>query len=398
MVKKCMDNGNVLQLKCPVQPYPWGKKGSVSLVNRFAGVCADTPGAELWFGAHPKAPSEITINGLSVPLTVLLREKGKEILGERIWSKFGGTLPFLFKILSIGSALSIQAHPDKELAIKLHKQDPINYPDSNHKPEIAIAISELTLLCGFRPIAEIKRWFSEISELGEFLSEKGNTGFFERSNGEAILKEVFLSVMNADREFLKRQTDFLRSKLQARQGESLEAKWFVELSQKYSEGDPGVFCLFLLNLVRVAPGLGVYTGAGIPHAYLNGDIAECMANSDNVVRAGLTEKYIDRKTLGEMLVYAPCVPELSPPLVIDGVGTYSSPAEEFVVDVFQKGQFDCNTHKDAHILFSAGGVGKLCVSGEAVALMPGTALIVPAFQEKYRLELDNGPLFRVRVP
>jgi len=139
-----------------IKTYAWGRIGTKSLVAQLAAVfkpiSGDTPYAELWMGSHPSGSCTLE-NGQT--LTEYINEN-PDVLGKDVYSKFGPTLPFLFKVLSVETALSIQAHPDKNLASILHRRDPTNYADDNHKPEMAIAVTPFEVLCGFRSLTEIQ--------------------------------------------------------------------------------------------------------------------------------------------------------------------------------------------------------------------------------------------------
>lgn len=146
-------------LSCVVQQYAWGKTGASSEVARLlassdpsARISEDQPYAELWMGAHPRGDAKIL--GSQKTLGQWIAEN-QDCLGSKVKATFHGKLPFLFKVLSVETALSIQAHPNKELAEKLHLQAPQHYPDANHKPEMAIALTSFQGLCGFRPVEEI---------------------------------------------------------------------------------------------------------------------------------------------------------------------------------------------------------------------------------------------------
>lgn len=155
---------SLVKLQCGAQSYDWGKIGRSSAVAQFSKaanpkfeISEDKPYAELWMGTHPSVPSLAVTSAAATPVS--LREVLKsypELLGSRIVDKFGaGELPFLFKVLSINKALSIQAHPDKALGKQLHAADPKHYPDDNHKPEMAIAITDFEGFCGFRPLSKL---------------------------------------------------------------------------------------------------------------------------------------------------------------------------------------------------------------------------------------------------
>ena len=138
-------------LKGTLQHYAWGTQNKDAFIPHFINIPVerDTPYAELWMGAHPKAPSTLALDNNNMPLDKCIEMFPEEILGKAIFARFK-QLPFLFKVLSAAQALSIQAHPNKAQAEKLHMQDPEHYPDDNHKPEIAIALSNLTALAGFK--------------------------------------------------------------------------------------------------------------------------------------------------------------------------------------------------------------------------------------------------------
>ncbi|XP_074955989.1 mannose-6-phosphate isomerase isoform X3 [Phalacrocorax aristotelis] len=250
----------VFPLSCAVQNYSWGKVGLESEVAKLLAssdplvqIQPDRPYAELWMGAHPRGDAVIQDNRIPQKTLGQWITDNPACLGAKVKDTFQGCLPFLFKVLSVNTALSIQAHPNKELAAKLHAQFPEHYPDANHKPEMAIALTPFEGLCGFRPVEEI------ISFL-QAADGKDTSG----SNGDLLLR----------------------------------------LHSQYP-GDIGCFTIYFLNLVRLEPGEAMFLGANEPHAYLHGDCVECMACSDNTVRAGLTPKFIDVLTLCEMLNYTP---------------------------------------------------------------------------------------------
>uniref|UniRef100_A0A2K5DZ81 Mannose-6-phosphate isomerase n=1 Tax=Aotus nancymaae TaxID=37293 RepID=A0A2K5DZ81_AOTNA len=250
----------VFPLSCAVQQYAWGKMGSNSEVARLlassdplAQIAEDKPYAELWMGTHPRGDAKILDNRISQKTLGQWIAENQDSLGSKVKDTFNGNLPFLFKVLSVETALSIQAHPNKELAEKLHLQAPQHYPDANHKPEMAIALTPFQGLCGFRPVEEIVTFLNMAA---------GN-------NMEDIFGELLM-----------------------------------QLHQQYP-GDVGCFAIYFLNLLTLKPGEAMFLEANMPHAYLKGDCVECMACSDNTVRAGLTPKFIDVPTLCEMLSYTP---------------------------------------------------------------------------------------------
>lgn len=297
-----------MELVCAVQRYAWGKTGMGSCVAQLAKatqpdleVGDDQPFAELWMGTHPSGPSVIKGNGEALGEYV---KKHPEVLGAPIIKKFGEQLPYLFKVLSVNQALSIQAHPNKGHAEELHQKRPDVYKDPNHKPEMAIALTPFEAFCGFRPQEEIIKYLTEIEELQKVIG-KTITDKFVESPSEENLKACFNAMMNASKETIASALQDLLQRLTAMdsaKGKELLQELFLRLHQKYP-GDVGCFSIYLLNYLTLQPGEAMFLGPNIIHAYLSGDCIECMACSDNVVRAGLTPKYKDVETLVEMLEY-----------------------------------------------------------------------------------------------
>ena len=265
------------------------------------------PYAELWIGAHPKAPSEIEIDGTRIPLNKVIEDYPTECLGEYVRQKFSGTFPFLLKILSAAHALSIQTHPNKVQAQQLHAKDPKNYPDDNHKPEIAIALDALVALVGFQPVYSIKKHLEYLPELDELVGQ-GLVDEIVKSEEplmlENLIKQLYRLIMQRadDEECMAACIAKIRKRLTEKEFRSPEELQFLEQYELYGT-DVGLFSFFFFNLVHVQHGQAIFTGAGVPHAYIKGNIIECMANSDNVVRAGLTKKFKDVETLLNIIQY-----------------------------------------------------------------------------------------------
>ncbi|THV49446.1 hypothetical protein BGAL_0194g00050 [Botrytis galanthina] len=322
----------LIRLQCGVNSYDWGKVGNDSAAAKFAAATpADDfsiqegkPYAELWMGTHPSNPSK----DLTTKRTLLdLVQDNQALLSKDVSDKFGEKLPFLFKVLSIGKALSIQAHPNKKLAEQLHQKDSKNYPDDNHKPEMTIAITPFDGLCGFRPLAEISHFLSTIpslkklvgeSEAEEYQSAVKGQETSDKSEDEAknkkALQKVFTALMNAKKEDVENASKELVASAEEEGdnfagggGPSNEGKELADLVVRLNKqfpGDIGLFVQFFLNYVKLEVGEAMFLKADDIHAYLSGDIIECMAASDNVVRAGFTPKFKDVDTLTSMLTYS----------------------------------------------------------------------------------------------
>nr|ACO11183.1 Mannose-6-phosphate isomerase [Caligus rogercresseyi] len=290
-----------MELEGVVQNYAWGKLGSESAVADLCrgDIQGDLPYAELWMGTHPNGPAKIKATGQSLKDFIDGFEDKARLLGKEPHRAFGGALPFLLKILSVRKALSIQAHPNKELAETLHASRPEIYKDPNHKPEMAVALTEFEGLCGFRPLEEISTFLSEVKPLREAVGEPHASALCEGKSG--ALKDAFGALMQCESKVIKAQLDSMISP----NYEIPHLKdLFIRLHAEYP-GDVGCFVIYFLNLVSLQPGEAMFLGPNLPHAYLRGDCVEVMATSDNVVRAGLTPKLIDVPPLLNMLIYEP---------------------------------------------------------------------------------------------
>ena len=231
----------ILPLTPSLKNYDWGKIGSQSLAGKLSGLSLEekTPYAELWFGAHPSNSSTVQVDGMTISLADLISRSGDVFLGESCKKRFGSKLPFLLKVLSIDKPLSIQAHPDKGLAAKLHSMSPEHYPDDNHKPEIAMALSEAELLYGFRRPEEFAALAEERPPLKSLVVD-GLTEDLQRS----WLKLVALSP--SEREKLVKD---LVSLVGALDKKTPEDRWFENASKEFSHSDPGLLAFYLLSPV-----------------------------------------------------------------------------------------------------------------------------------------------------
>ncbi|KAF2709983.1 mannose-6-phosphate isomeras-like protein [Pleomassaria siparia CBS 279.74] len=322
----------LIRLQCGVNSYDWGKIGKSSAAAKYAAatpsgdfsIQEEKPYAELWMGTHPSLPSK----DLETQRTLLdLVQDNQALLSKDVAEKYENKLPFLFKVLSINKALSIQAHPNKKLAEKLHAKDPKNYPDDNHKPEMTIAVTPFDGLCGFRPLGEILHFLNTVPSFRKLVGEEEAKAFEDTvKNKETSDKEediqankkalqtAFTKVMNTDKDAVASATEEL---LQAAKTEGASfageggpsnggkelADLVIRLNDQFP-ADIGLFVQFFLNYVKLEIGEAMFLKADDIHAYLSGDIIECMASSDNVVRAGFTPKFKDVSTLTDMLTYS----------------------------------------------------------------------------------------------
>lgn len=273
----------------------------------------NTKYAELWMGTHPNCPSIVVQPGCQDMALLDWVRQNPNCLGSEAREYFKGNLPFLFKVLSVRTSLSVQAHPNKVHAEILFKQRPDLYKDPNHKPEMAIALTPFVGLCGFRPIQEVANYLQHIEEFRNAVGANNAIKLITASRSMTMplhleaMKDCFSGLMESHKEVVKAELNNLVQKVQSmkKKGDNLkplEGDIVLKLHEEFP-GDAGAFCVYFLNVVKLEPGEAMFLEANLPHAYLSGDCMECMACSDNVVRAGLTHKYIDKHTLVEMLDY-----------------------------------------------------------------------------------------------
>ena len=398
-----MGNG-IYRLKNRVQDYSWG---SVTYIPEFLGRDnpRNIPQAELWMGMHPRGESKVVIGKKQVPLSEVVQANPEGVLGKKTASSFAGKLPFLFKVLAAGKPLSIQAHPSLQQAKagfdRENREDiPLdaphrNYRDDNHKPELIYALTPFWALRGFRRADEI---------LVEFLS----------LNLSSIHFEVDQLKQNADREGLK---DFFRSLITlsaevrahlleeiaaaSDQREEPRYRWVEKLNAAYP-GDIGILCPLLLNCIRMEPGTAMFLPAGELHAYLDGFGIEIMANSDNVLRGGLTEKHIDVPELLKTLTFhAGPVEYLTPAPAAPSEELYSPPVPEFQLSriVLEEGRYLSAEERQVEILLCTEGELQIIENGSSAALKlkKGNSVIVYADSPGYVLE-GGGVVFKATSP
>lgn len=363
-----------------IQHYDWGTKNENAFIPKLLAIEPekDLPYAELWIGAHPKAPSKIEIDNSLFSLDAIIKKYPTEILGEKVIRKFGKSLPFLLKILSCEKALSIQAHPDKYLAKILHSKDPQNYPDENHKPEVAIAINYLKSIIGFKPLDK----FIEVVKKYWALQELIDNNSIDEKN---FIKNYYTKIMQLPKTELEKVIHKLHNQIVNSKDRTNEEIIFLKEFENYG-CDVGLISILLFNYVELKEGEGIYTGAGIPHAYIEGNIIECMANSDNVVRAGLTKKFKDVDTLLNMLEFTGNSPEIIEPNVIER--DYKTEAEEFTVKILscnQENEFQFENDKVIIGLILNGKIS-FGFNNSNVSFNKGESFIVPAILNQFTIK------------
>jgi mannose-6-phosphate isomerase len=406
-----------------VRPYAWGS--TTAIPELLGDIPTGGPQAELWMGAHPGAPSLVDRGSGAQPLPDLIAADPEGELGTEAVRAFGPRLPFLLKLLAAASPLSLQVHPDLEQARQgfadeeergVPLQAPVrNYKDANHKPELICALTPFDGLCGFRKATEAADLLSALDVDGL----KPYVDVLRAAPEGDALREILTAVLTADKDEMARtvaeasraaaalsrasadeSTDFGDAPLDETGLSARTYAVYASLAEHYP-GDPGVIAAMLLNYVRLRPGEALYLGAGVPHAYLDGLGVEIMANSDNVLRCGLTPKHVDVPELLRIVRFeagAPAVlrPEAGP----DGEERYEVPIDEFRLSRFVLGEGGADgvsSRLDARtpqILLCTDGHIVLTGRGE-LRLERGQSAYVPAGE---RVNASGaGTLFRATV-
>ncbi|MEU8828528.1 mannose-6-phosphate isomerase, class I [Streptomyces sp. NPDC048636] len=320
-----------------VRPYAWG---STTAIPELLGVePTGEPQAELWMGAHPGAPSRVDRGTGAIALSEVIAADPEGELGAAAVRHFGPRLPFLLKVLAAASPLSLQVHPDltqagEGFAAEEERGVPVdaphrNYKDANHKPELICALTPFDGLCGFRDPDETAQLLGAL----EVDSLKPYVDILHAHPESHALREVLTAVLTADREAMAETVHhaaLAAERLSTLDGPHAQAYAAYASLARHYPGDPGVIASMLLNFVRLQPGEALYLGAGVPHAYLDGLGVEIMANSDNVLRCGLTPKHVDVPELLRVVRFesdAPAV--LRPEADSSGEELYATPIDEF---------------------------------------------------------------------
>ncbi|MEV7197805.1 mannose-6-phosphate isomerase, class I [Streptomyces sp. NPDC093510] len=374
-----------------IRPYAWGS--TTAIAELIGAEPSGEPQAEMWMGAHPGAPSRTERGALNEVIDAAPERE----LGEAAAAKFGPRLPFLLKILAAGAPLSLQVHPDLAQAKEGYADEerrgvPVdaphrNYKDANHKPELICALTPFDGLCGFRAPAET----ADLLEALEVDSLKPYVDLLRAQPEEAALREVLTAVLSADPEQMAETVSEVTAAAR-RLGGAYEP--YAGIAHHYP-GDPGVIAAMLLNHVQLQPGEALFLGAGVPHAYLDGLGVEIMANSDNVLRCGLTPKHVDVPELLRIVRFEATDPGvLRPEASPTGEEVYETPIDEFRLSRFvlpeSAAPHDLTTATPQILLCTAGTVR----AGE-LTLTPGQSAFVPV-GEKAEVS-GTGTVFRATV-
>ncbi|MBY8848359.1 mannose-6-phosphate isomerase, class I [Saccharothrix longispora] len=341
------------KLDAVVREYHWGSRTALAEM-RGEPSPSPTPQAELWVGAHPDDPSRLA--GCGVPLDAHLAANPAGLLGPASLAAFGPRLPFLLKVLAVDAPLSLQVHPDRERARTGFAEH--GYRDDRGKPEVLVALTDFETLSGFRDPAATRALLRELGVPGldpmrAALAEGDTAGALRWAlrEGGAVVDEVARAA--ADVPALQHVADLARA----------------------HPADAGVVAALLLNAVVLEPGQAVYVRPGVLHAHLRGVGVELMANSDNVLRAGLTPKPVDVPGVLSLLDHRPG-PAEAPAVEVDGpLRTYRTPDPEFRLHAVRAGAV--LPGDGPQLLLCTGGSVVVARDGESVALRGGESAFLP---------------------
>ena len=382
-------SGQIYALESGVQHYAWGCRshdGTPPYIAELLGEPAGkTAWAELWIGAHPSLCSQIVVDGGKEPLSTFIAADPRGCLGEKTLDAGFKELPFLLKVLSCERALSIQSHPDKTMAETLHNRDSLHYPDSNHKPEIMIALTPFKALGGFRKAEDA------LADLDRLACVHDWRQVYQKA--PSITPKILCeTLLNLPMSMIRTMLTNLQKELTAREQRTEREDLVLNLIKQYP-CDRGVLFGFLLNIIRLNPGEFLYIPPNEPHAYLCGTGVECMANSDNVIRAGLTPKNIDIHVLLNTLTFkAETVAAAAPRQEGDGVRLYACPAREYEVRISDNIPVDFSERSGVPgVLLVLSGSYELAWPGGRAVAKRGSSWFFPAsLKEATAKPLEEG--------
>jgi mannose-6-phosphate isomerase len=383
----------IYRLKGVVKHYDWG--GSYFIPSLLQTENKESrPFAEYWMGSHPLGMAKVETDA----------GDWKDL------SDYSSRLPYLFKLLDVKEMLSIQVHPSKmgaetgfaaENAAGIPLDSPLrNYKDDNHKPELMVALSEFWLLHGFKPVEELAYTLLNVVELRELLPVFNESGY----------KGLYRHIMEMQQTEVNRILQPLVKNLSASVNEpdldkNHEDFWAAKAARGFSatpDIDRGLFSVYLFNLVKLKKGEGIFQADGVPHAYLEGQNIEIMANSDNVLRGGLTSKHIDVKELMKHIRCEPTIPViLTPEPLNDAEKIYRTDVADFRLTVFELKAGDSVSFSPfgTEILLLTEGNSTLGNGTRSISCKPGSPSVVALPGEAVTLTaVTNSIVYRAALP
>jgi len=394
-------------LKNTVMEYEWG---SFTDIPNLLGekTPSKTPQAELWIGAHPKAPSMVQVDDKWCLLTEIIKKNPELILGKQTALKYKGKLPYLLKVLAASQPLSIQAHPNLKQAregfLKENKQGILlnapnrNYKDDNHKPECICALTSFYTLNGFRKISDIIFLLKKTCDKGL----KNEYSVLKNNRNPYGLKKFFSSLMNMDQEKRKNVVGEAVNNAIKYSNDDILFEWLVKLNDFYPD-DIGVLSPLFLNLVCLEPGQAMFLGPGELHSYLNGTGIELMANSDNVLRGGLTPKHVDVQELLNTLTFMEKNVQILEPIPKrKHEMIYECNADEFILSVIKcsdGSEYISSDKRSAEIIICVDGNASVFEQDgkESLPIKKGDSVIILSSAHIYKVK-GRATLYKASTP
>ena len=398
----------IFKLRNRIFEYAWGSKTFISHLQGKEELSVE-PQAELWMGTHPLGSSRIMTNGREESLLEIIMQDPERMLGKHTTRKFKNELPFLFKVLAAAHPLSIQAHPNKTQAKKGFKfeneeitqldSSERNYRDNNHKPELICALTNFEAMCGFQPIRDIVERIKYL-QLEDHIPQIKELEINPSANN---LKKMFSKLMSNHDDDQTKKVSILINRLTEfeprNENELIIFRWITRLAAIYPQ-DMGVFSPLFLNLIKLKPGEALFIDSGVLHSYLNGCGVEVMANSDNVLRGGLTTKKVDLPELVKILKFDDAGLKKIEPKLVGYERIYYTSAQEFQLSkIVLKGDepFINANVLSAEVILCSEGIGTITWSQSTLEFVSGESVFIPFAISEYTIH-GSMELFRVVVP
>ena len=400
------DSAKIYRLIGKLQHYDWGGK---RFIPSLIGINPnELPYAEYWMGAHEKCSSDVELSeNKKISLRELIEKHPEESLGNYVFLNFH-RLPYLLKVLDVMTMLSIQVHPAKKTAEigfarenneGIAKEDAHrNYKDDNHKPELMVALSDFWLVHGFKTkerLIEILNRTPELKGLAPVFYESGFQGLYKM-----VMEMPQEKVNGLLKPLIDRITPLYHEKNLKKEDENFWAARAALTFNETAKIDRGIFSIYFFNLVKLKKGEGIFQAAGVPHAYLEGQNVEIMANSDNVLRGGLTTKHIDINELMKHIRFGETIPDILRPLGKENEKIYPTPAPDFQLSTFflGPGQAVSFTTTTTEIIFVLEGSLNISSSRNSVHVKKGESVVAFANHPIILEAESTSEIYRASVP